>query len=133
MAVNYFGKRRLEKIFFNYISDRKELTKTVKKDLKELGKEFVFHYRKNRGSEWFKVSAYDEYNSIAVYFELYTDTSDKGCHISMSEWHSEDDELENKRQVFYGHAYYTEDFCPHSGETKLQCFEIRKTSERGYK
>ena len=119
MAVNYFGKRRLEKIFFNYISDRKNLIKIVKSDLKKYSKEQVMNYHKYRGLEWFKIKIYDEKNNTSTYFELYTSTYDKGCRISMTERHIEhtDDfeEDDTTRKVFYGHAYYTEDFYPYAG------------------
>lgn len=134
MAINYFGKRRLEKIFFNYISDRKDLTKIVKEDLKKWGKDFVFHYHKCRGSEWFKTSIFDERNNTSFDYELYTHTSDKGSHISMAEWHKKyadnDCECENPiaKEKFYLHAYYTEDFYPYAGEPKLRCREVHKTS-----
>ncbi|MDE5770921.1 MAG: hypothetical protein K2I06_04705 [Ruminococcus sp.] len=137
MAVNYFGKRRLEKIFFHYISDRKDLTKIVKKNLKKSGKDFVFHYRKHRGFEWFKVSVFNEKNKELFDYELFTHTSDKGSRISMTElrmkYADNDSECESPttKEKLYLYAYYTEDFYPYAGEPKLRCREVCKTSLTG--
>ena len=131
MAVNYFGKRRLEKIFFNYISDRKDLVKSVKLEFKKYGKENIIMYRKHRGSEWFEINGiYDENDDKSVCYKIHTMTSDKGCHVSMSEKHTEyvNDDNGIIKEVFYGHAYYRADFQPYDGDPKLKFHEICKTS-----
>lgn len=61
--TNYFGKARLKKIFYSYISKSPEKEKAFKRSKKEqrtIAKEYgrsytnevVFHYSKCRGSEW---------------------------------------------------------------------------------
>lgn len=128
MAVNYLGKRRLEKIFFNYIADRKDLTKRVKADCKECGKDIIMNYRRYRGWEWLEVSSYDETNKTEIHCSMCTESSENGCRIAMSEKQRPDsyDCIEFK-EVFHGCAFYTKDFCPYAGEKKLCCFEIFKS------
>ena len=40
--TNYFGKSRLIKLFYHYISNRTEFLKHFKADVKKYGKEIMF-------------------------------------------------------------------------------------------
>ena len=53
--TNYFGKARLIKLFYHYISDRTEFLKSFKAYVNEFGKEIMFLYKKYRGSEWLEI------------------------------------------------------------------------------
>ena len=110
MSVNYFGKRRLEKILLNYISENKEFTETINAKIR---KDFI-NYRRYNGLEEFQIGT----------FEISTITSDKMCHISLCI--SEYDENDVKKVKIYEHARYTADFYPYDGEPKLKCYEIFK-------
>lgn len=129
MAVNYFGKRRLEKIFFHYISDRKDLITKVKADLKEFPKDIVMPYKKYKGSEWFEVGVYDEKNDIYIDFKFYV-LNGRERFISIKEIHTKDCcKFDNPvEEVCEKFAYYAKDFYPLSGEPKLRCREVCKTS-----
>ncbi len=133
MAVNYFGKRRLEKILFNYLSasDRNNIAEAIKADFKEYGKQIIT-YKRYRGSEWFEISdIYDKYGEKLICYRIYALTSDKGCWVSMSETHirENDNGGDPSEKVFRCKASYTSDFYPQAGSPELFCYEICKTAE----
>ncbi len=122
--TNYFGKTRLIKILYTYISDRPELVRSFHADVKEFGKEMIFQYRRYRGSEWldcwsdghrfhlFTFGAF--YKTVCLDEEKYNEVSDeyvKLCRIV---------------------SYYSENFYPYpeNKDKSLDCYDIMKAPDK---
>ena len=58
-VTNYFGKARLKKIFYSYISDRPKLAKAIRTDGR-------LYYEKFRGFEWLTCYYEDYYFKISA-------------------------------------------------------------------
>lgn len=120
--TNYMGKARLIKLFYHYISNRKEYVKSFKAAVKEYGKEVMFCYKKYRGSEWLEV------HHEGYYFDFYVfGQSTKTIDFKESQYNCESDEGEllSKIRII---SYYTVDFYPflNNKDKSLDCYAIAK-------
>lgn len=120
--TNYFGKSRLIKLFYHYISNRTEYFKSFKAAVKEYGKETMFCYKKYRGSEW--LEAHHE----GYHFNFYVfGHSTKTIDFKEFQYNCESDEGEllNKIRII---SYYTADFYPalNNKDKSLDCYTIAK-------
>lgn len=127
MAINYFGKRRMKKILFFYLSDREDIVKEIKAQCREY-EWYIMQYEKYRGSEWFKTGVLvgDTYYT----FKLSADNGKNGSRIQMKEYAEENYDHDNavKTIKFYGHAFYDENHYPYTGSSKLCCCDVYKSS-----
>ena len=111
--TNYFGKARLKKIFYNYISDRPKLVKAIRNDGR-------IYYEKFRGFEWLNCY-YEDY-----YFKIYAEGK-KTKVITLDEYRY--NEKKGKNEQFNRIlSYYSEDFRPNPNNKNksLDCYEIAK-------
>ena len=92
--TNYFGKARLKKIFYSYISDRPKLAKAIRTDGR-------LYYEKFRGFEWLTCYYEDYYFKIAA-------EGKKIKVIALDEYRYNEIKDKNERfnRVF---SYYSED------------------------
>lgn len=121
---NYFGQRRLEKIFWNYLSDRPELSQSIKNSMKEYG--YLMQYSKYRGSEWLEIGEY--FDEVSYGFKLYA-TGKSNKRVTMYETQTVYDDTDDEEHTIYNkgvHAWYNEDFYPYGGETRLCIMNIYK-------
>lgn len=125
--TNYFGKSRLIKLFYCYISDRTEYINSLKADIKEFGKECIFDYSKYRGNEWLEVQ------HEGYLFKIYAFGSGSKV-VTMDEYlldYETSDDLE-KIQVKRVVSYYSPDFYPfpHNKDKVLDCYTIAKEAPK---
>ena len=118
--TNYFGKSRLIKLFYHYISGRSEYVKSFKTAVKEYGKDIMFEYRKHKGSEWLKA------NHDGFYFEFYA-TGEKAKVVIMEEKKDDGEKFVKLKRIV---SYYTADFypCSQNKDKSLDCSDIGKFS-----
>lgn len=117
---NYFGKSRLIKIFYHYISDRPEYMQEFTKEVREYGKDIMFDYKKYRGTEWL------ECHNDGYSFKFYAfGRVNKTLTMDEKKYHEEQD---NYLPVKHIVSYYDANFCPYSGnkDKSLDCYDIGK-------
>lgn len=119
--TNYFGKSRLIKLFYHYISGCSEYVKSFKTAVKEYGKDIMFEYRKHKGSEWLKA------NHDGFYFEFYA-TGEKAKVVIMEEKKDDGEKFVKLKRIV---SYYTADFypCSQNKDKSLDCILIEKKSQ----
>lgn len=132
--TNYFGKARLKKIFYSYLSTDPEKEKAFKKSEKEqrvIAKEYgrsytnevAFHYSKYNGSEWLECGD-DERR-----YKIWADGA-KSKVVTIDEYvYNEESESElGYEKVCRVVSYYTEDFCPNpkNKNKSLDCYDVAK-------
>ncbi len=118
--TNYFGKSRLIKIFYAYISDRPELVKSFRADVKEFGKEMIFQYCRYRGSEWLDCC------SDGHRFHFFTFGTDyKTVCLDEEKYNEASDEYAKSCRIV---SYYSKNFYPYpeNKNKRLDCYEITK-------
>lgn len=112
-VTNYFGKARLKKIFYSYISDRPKLAKAIRTDGR-------LYYEKFRGFEWLTCYYEDYYFKIAA-------EGKKTKVIALDEYRYNEIKDKNERfnRVF---SYYSEDFRPNpkNKDKSLDCYDVAK-------
>ncbi len=118
--TNYFGKSRLIKILYAYISDRPEIVKSFRTDVKKFGKEMIFQYRRYRGSEWLDCWS-DEYRFHFFTFGAYYKTV---C-LDEEKYNEASDEYVKSCRIV---SYYSKNFYPYpeNKNKQLDCYEIAK-------
>lgn len=132
--TNYFGKSRLKKIFYRYLSADSEKEKAFKRSekkqraiAKEYGRsytnEVVFHYSKYRGSEWLECG--DDERRYKIWAN-----GAKSKVVTIDEYvYNEESESElGYEKVCRIVSYYSEDFRPNPQNKNklLDCYEVAK-------
>lgn len=118
--TNYFGKMRLIKIFYQYISDRPEYLKAFLKKAKKYGKDF--EYKKHDGNEW--LECYNEGKRFTLHA---SGGKDKTLIMDEKEYDKKQDKY---IQVKITTSYYDELFYPYmtNEDKSLDCSDIGKFS-----
>lgn len=128
--TNYFGKARLIKLFYHYISDRTEFLKSFKAYVNEFGKEIMFLYKKYRGSEWLEIHHDGYYFKFYVFGQASKTIDFKEYRIDL-ETDGDGGELTTKTCIVRIISYYTADFT-HSLIIKIRhwiAIQFRKSTE----
>lgn len=129
--TNYFGKSRLIKLFYHYISNRTEFLKHFKADVKKYGKEIMFRYKKFQGSEWL------ETHKDGYFFKFYAwgqtfKTIDFNEYRVDFENDGDGGELTTETCIVRIISYYTADFYPfvNNKDKTLDCYTIAKKQRK---
>lgn len=112
--ANYFGKRRLTQILFNYLeqSAPEKLSK-LKRDLKENSKctDFYLCYKKHRNSEWLNTSIYNG-DTVVYQIKIFATGTDNKAVTLWENKVIENDYGEKSTQIFSATTYYDKTFNP---------------------
>lgn len=129
--TNYFGKARLIKLFYHYISDRTEFLKSFKAYVNEFGKEIMFLYKKYRGSEWLEIHHDGYYFKFYVFGQVSKTIDFKEYRIDF-ETDGDGGELTTKTCIVRIISYYTADFYPfvNNKDKTLDCYTISKKQRK---
>lgn len=132
--TNYFGKARLKKIFYSYISKSPEKEKAFKRSEKEqraIAKEYgrsytneiVFHYSKCRGSEWLECGDDERIYKIGA-----DGATEKVVTIDEYVYNENDDIEQDYTRISRIVSYYSEDFRPNpqNKDKSLDCYDVAK-------
>lgn len=134
MAVLYFGIRRMEQIVLHYLSDRENLVKILKSNYRKYGKKSVISYKSYHNTEWYEFRIHDEKKDLTYSYKLYAESSKCVHRVTMTEKcssYNENNDEYTEKQLFYGHAFYSADFYPCKGESKLRCYDISDVPSEG--
>lgn len=112
--TNYFGKARLKKILYSYISDRPELIKGIRAD-------GSLYYEKFRGYEWLECYYNDYYHfKICAWGK-----SSKVVTLDEYRYNEKKDKYLSFNRVV---SYYSNDFRPNPNNKNksLDCYDVAK-------
>lgn len=94
----------------------------------------MISYKSCRNTEWYEFHIHDEKKDLTYRYKLYAESSKCSCRVTMTEkcssYNINTDEYMEK-QLFYSHAFYSFDFYPCKGESKLRCYDISDVPSEG--